>query len=356
MRVHETSRRCRVPKMTNAAESDGMPDGLALTDDALALYERIARGDGHVEAGQPGLDELLGIGLVLPHLFENDRYLSSDRQYVWQVLVERERAGIERSGELLRLSAERLRALSRFFAMLPGGASGGEDSGGIEFMKNSGDANAAAAAALASVRSFVCTAHPMDRPRTVLNISEVSDIQRLGRGIRLRTVYPDSALSRAPENEWVSAVTPYGAEVRTTAAPFPRMLIVDDVFALMSDNDAVREHSGTAWKVTHPGVLGFIRDTFNLLWHVADPWAGRARPRMTKTVTMPRTRAILNGMNDGLTHEAIAKSLGVTTRTVTNNLSPVYKALGIEAGDRFRLGVWWATSDERDLEEEPVQD
>ncbi|MFD8963461.1 hypothetical protein ACFV0C_00430 [Streptomyces sp. NPDC059568] len=341
--------------MADARESGGTPNALALTDDALALYERIVRGDGQVEPGWPGLDELLAIGLVLPHLFDANTYLASDRQYVWQLLVDRERAAIEQSEELLGQSVERLRELSRFFAVLPRSATGDTDSGGIEFMKNPSDANAAVASALASANSHVYTAHPKDRQQEVLRISEVNDIERLERGIGMRTVYPDTALVRVPENQWVSAVTLHGAEVRTTAFPFPRMIIVDDAFALLSDHQAALAHSRTGWKVTHPGMIGFIQETFELLWHVADPWAGRI-PRTTKTITNPRTRTILNGMSEGKTHEAIAKSLKVTTRTVTNLLSPVYKALDIEAGDRFRLGLWWAASDERDLEAERIQE
>ncbi|WP_405986978.1 hypothetical protein [Streptomyces sp. NBC_00872] len=342
--------------MTDAVESDGTPDPLAFSNDALILYERIARGDGHVEPGTPALEELLSLGLVLPHIFETDLYLPAGRQYVWQRLVDRERATIEHSGDLLKQAVERLRGLPRFFAMLPPTATGGEDSGGIEFMKSPRDANAAVAAAVATVRSHVYTAHPKDRPREVLTISEVSDIERLKRGVRLRTVYPDSALSRAPENQWVAAVTAHGAEVRTAAAPFPRMIIIDDAFALISDREAVPAYSRTGWKVTHPGMLGFIQDTFKLLWHVADPWAGRNTPRTTGTITTPRARTILNAMSVGKTHDVIAKSLGVSTRTVTNALSPVYDALGIEAGDRFRLGLWWATSDERELEEESIKE
>lgn len=341
--------------MTDATESDGTPDGLALSDDAFALYERVARGDGHVEPGQPGLDELLGIGLVLPHIFEEDLYLPSDRQHVWQILTDRERVSIEQSWERLRRSGERLRALPRFFAKLPRAATGGQDSGGIEFMKNPRDANTAVAAALADVSSHVYTAHPKDRQQEVLTISAVSDIERLERGIGMRTVYPETALSRAPENQWVSAVTPHGAQVRTAAAPFPRMIIIDEAFALISDREAVPPYSRTGWTVTHPGMLGFILDTFKLLWHVADPWAGRITPSASGTITTPRVRTILNGMSLGHTHEAIAKTLGVSTRTVTNNLSPIYEALSIEAGDRFRLALWWATSDERELEAEPTQ-
>ncbi|MFF3556255.1 hypothetical protein ACFYXL_22950 [Streptomyces tsukubensis] len=66
-----------------------------------------------------------------------------------------------------------------------------------------------------------------------------------------------------------------------------------------------------------------------------------------RPATTRASREILRRMAAGQTHAEIAAALGTHTRTIGRRLAPVYEALGLEPGDTFRLGLWWATSDER---------
>ncbi|MEU3597973.1 hypothetical protein ABZ714_04465 [Streptomyces sp. NPDC006798] len=66
-----------------------------------------------------------------------------------------------------------------------------------------------------------------------------------------------------------------------------------------------------------------------------------------RPVTTQATREILRRMAAGRTHNEIAAELGTHTRTIGRRLAPLYETLGLEPGDTFRLGLWWATSDER---------
>jgi DNA-binding NarL/FixJ family response regulator len=46
---------------------------------------------------------------------------------------------------------------------------------------------------------------------------------------------------------------------------------------------------------------------------------------------------ILRLLADGLTDQSIARSMGITTRTVTRRISEIYELLGVEI--RFRAGI-----------------
>ncbi|MFB7270695.1 LuxR C-terminal-related transcriptional regulator [Streptomyces sp. NPDC056244] len=306
----------------------------------LDLYTRIAKGET-IPPDQPGLDELLELGLVVRHIFVPDLYLLTERQHAWKTLTEREGAAIAQS-------ATRLRALSVLFDRLPGVQ--GSEEGGIEFLPTPVHATAAVSAAIADVRHHVYTAQPKEREELALRQAVDNDIERLDRGIELRTIYPDSARSRAPETRWASTVTAHGAEVRTLASRFQRMIIIDEALAIVSDHKSVPANTQTGWKVTHPGMIGVITESFELQWDRAEPWMGGRTRRRSGTVTTPRVRAILRGLSAGQTLRTIANNLDISSRTISTSLAPVYEALDIEPGDYFRLAEWWATTDERTLD------
>ncbi|WP_446038023.1 LuxR C-terminal-related transcriptional regulator [Streptomyces sp. SID1121] len=287
------------------------------------------------------MDELLTLGLVTPQLFEADHYHLADWAHVWRVHTERERLRIAES-------AERLADLPRIFAMLPRPLNG--DEGGVEFMRDAREANAAIAVAVADVRSHISTAHPIDRPVELLDRVLTTDIERLRRGVKLRTIYPDSARSRGPESQWAAAVTQHGAEVRTLAGPFQRAVIVDDTFAMIADTKPTTRNELAGWKITHPGMISFVAEAYQHHWQRAEPWMGGHSRPAASTVTTARVRAILRGLSAGKTQSAIAQELGVSARTVSNSLAPVYEALDIEPGDAFRLALWWSTTKERTLD------
>jgi DNA-binding NarL/FixJ family response regulator len=54
-------------------------------------------------------------------------------------------------------------------------------------------------------------------------------------------------------------------------------------------------------------------------------------------VLNPTQEAILRLLAEGETDQSIARSLGITTRTVTRRIGEIYEVLGVES--RFQAGV-----------------
>ncbi|MFD4374797.1 LuxR C-terminal-related transcriptional regulator [Streptomyces sp. NPDC058486] len=309
-----------------------------LSPEALSLYKRIGQGDVAHQRDEPGLDELLDYALVVPNIYEEEMYVQADPFRTWRHQVDQARQEIADA-------VVRLQTLESVFETLPGRAERGE--AGIRYMATKDEANGAIITALAAARTRVHTAHPISRPGRSMKASLPRDIQLLERGLALRTIYADEARMRDPERVWAEAVTQYGAQVRTLKGPFRRMVLIDDAFVIVGDHVASSIRK-TGWKVNHRGLVAFLSEVFDDQWRRAEPWLGEQRGQESaEAVTTPMTRMILEGLSKGRTQAAIAYDLGVSTRTLTNHLTKLYERLGFEPGDQFRLGQWWASSEER---------
>lgn len=309
-----------------------------LSPAALSLYNRIGQGDVTHKQDEAGLEELLDYGLVVRNIYEEEMYLLADPFRVWRHHVDRERHDIAKA-------VARLERLEAVFDTLPGRAERGE--AGVSYMASKDEANSEIIKALAAARTRVHTAHPLPRPSRSMKASLPRDIQLLERGLALRTIYTSEARTRAAEGDWAKEVIRYGAEVRTLKGPFRRMVLIDDGFVLLG-NYLEPVNRKTGWKVDHRGLVAFFSEVFDDQWRRAERWLGEPDGQdSTEAVTTPMTRMILQGLSKGRTQAAIAHDLDVSTRTLTNHLTRLYERLGFEPGDQFRLGKWWATSDER---------
>ncbi|AWK09541.1 hypothetical protein DDQ41_12130 [Streptomyces spongiicola] len=314
---------------------------LRLSREARTVHERIQYGEA-IPDGEPGLDELLELGLIVRDPIKPGRYVESD-------LHRAERTHIEHQRQVIASALDRMEQVHSFFSGLPRRqAQPGE--GGVEFLASVQEASAAIATALDEMTDEVLTAHPLERPEHALKLSLPRDLQLLSEGKKLRTIYPESARSRGPENAWAAAVTAHGAEVRTLAGGFQRLVIVDRCLALVANSIGRPMPANGAYKITHPALIAHLRELYEDQWQRADPWMGGRRRPPKDTVTTTTTRAILRGMSAGKKASQIAKELQVSVRTVSNHLTRLYRALDIEPGNQFALGEWWASTEERKLD------
>ncbi|MGI5401894.1 LuxR C-terminal-related transcriptional regulator [Streptomyces sp. CA-135486] len=314
---------------------------LRLSEEARRVRKRVQMGD-LVPEGEQGLDELLELGLIVRDPYTVGRYVESDLHRV-------ERMHMERQREIIATAADRMAQIPAFLAALPRTQTP-QTAGGIEFLSSIDQANSAITAAMDGLTDEVLTAHPHERPKQTLELSLPRDLQLLSEGKHLRTIYPESSRSRGPETAWAAAVTAHGAEVRTMAGRFHRLVIVDSSVAFMTDHIGLPTPDNGAFKVTHPGMIAHLRELYEDQWQRADPWmGGRIRPP-EENVTTPTSRAILRGISAGKKLRQIAKELQLSERTLSNHLTRLYRALDVEAGNQFALGEWWASTDERKLD------
>ncbi|MER5468338.1 helix-turn-helix transcriptional regulator [Streptomyces sp. NPDC002935] len=155
----------------------------------------------------------------------------------------------------------------------------------------------------------------------------------LERGVRMRTVYLDSIRRDPPtlaHAEWLESL---GAQIRTAPTLPNRVIIIDRRTALVAADSG---NTGTgAVAIENSGTVTLMCALFESVWQSAEPLGVRPRPGpdgLTK-----QQGEVLRLMARGSTDEAIAKSLGISARTVRRIAAGLLDHL--EARSRFQAGA-----------------
>ncbi|EST38947.1 hypothetical protein N566_04740 [Streptomycetaceae bacterium MP113-05] len=166
-----------------------------------------------------------------------------------------------------------------------------------------------------------------------MRASRALNIRLLERGVSMRTVYLESIRRDHATVEHAQWLVSLGADVRT--APFlpNRVIVCDRRIALVATDS--EETSLGALAISNPGLLSLVISLFHRIWKDAAPLGSRPRPGYGPfTVQQLET---LRLMNEGRTDESIAKSLGVTSRTVRRTVTTLLSRLGAQS--RFQAGA-----------------
>ncbi|MFC1434806.1 LuxR C-terminal-related transcriptional regulator [Streptacidiphilus sp. N1-3] len=157
--------------------------------------------------------------------------------------------------------------------------------------------------------------------------------QLLERGIRLRTVYPDSVRRSTPSIDQARSLASLGGEVRTTPTLPTRLIICDRRTALVaSDNDPTAE----ALAVSDRGILSALGALFDNIWSSAAP-LGCCQQHEGQESLGPLQMDVLRLLTEGCTDEAVARRLGISTRTARRVAADLMTRL--DAKSRLQAGV-----------------
>ncbi len=158
--------------------------------------------------------------------------------------------------------------------------------------------------------------------------------EHLERGRRSRAVYPARALEEAPQVIFQRASA--GEEVRIVAEVPSRMAIIGEAGALLPAEWGSSDDRRLV--VREPGLLTALTVLFEELWDraIVVPGAGIAPDPVTISAGMARTM-LLRQLSQGAKDEQIARSLGVSLRTVRRRMADLFAELGVES--RFQAGV-----------------
>jgi DNA-binding CsgD family transcriptional regulator len=266
-------------------------------------------------------------------------------QYVLGDLHEVQRKLIQAEQASMAHHQARITSITRLFAGLERMMA--ETSGGIMHFEEAAIANDVIAKYMDSMKSHIYTAHPDARPSAQLEASVDRETRMLQRGIKMRTIYPDGARSRPAEREWARKVSAHGAEVRTMAPNYIRMLIIDERCAIISDRDVGEAQPPSGYIITHPGMVRTCARFYQFLWDRAEPWLGERARQQSGTVTTSRGREILRKLESGQTIDQIARVMGLSRGTINKEIKTLYAATNTNS--HFALGAWWATTEERKL-------
>ncbi len=153
----------------------------------------------------------------------------------------------------------------------------------------------------------------------------------LARGRRSRVIYPARALEEAPEA--VRARADRGEHVRVLAQLPGRLAVVGEAAALVPRRfDQV---GGDVLVIEQPGLVSALTVLFESLWERAMvvPGIGAAPAE----VSAGARRLLLDQLTRGAKDDQIARTLGLSLRTVRRRVAELMDELG--AASRFQAGV-----------------
>lgn len=187
----------------------------------------------------------------------------------------------------------------------------------------------------AGTRSEVLSFAPDSRmSQESIEAARPLNLRNVEQGIVLRAIYLDSIRHDSHARDYTAWLEGIGAHVRTMPVLPNRLTIVDRRSALVA-MDATNTGAAAAL-VTSPGLIALLVTLFEQMWETATPLGPEAAPCEPKLLTRQQT-AVLQLMADGRTDEAIAHSLGVSTRTVGRVITGLLTHLG--ARSRFQAGM-----------------
>ncbi|MPV38666.1 helix-turn-helix transcriptional regulator [Georgenia subflava] len=166
----------------------------------------------------------------------------------------------------------------------------------------------------------------------VLGQAKADEEPMLSRGVKLRTLYPASARHDDAVIEYAQWFRDHGGEARTAVALPVRVLIYDEKIALVTSDP--HNLSQGAVLLNTPGAITAFQALFDLLWQ-----SGAELPERPASENEVRAEEseLLQLLSRGMKDEAIARSLGISIRTVRRMINVL--STRVEATSRFELGA-----------------
>lgn len=208
------------------------------------------------------------------------------------------------------------------------------NSAGFSELEGVNTINEAIEEAARDSRLSVCTVQPGGgRSAEALEAAWPETKALLSRGVRMRTLYQHPAVFSGPTRAYVRRVVELGAEVRTTADLFDRLMIFDGVLAVIPGST----DRNTAVLVRVPAVVAFLAGVFDRTWDAARPFPTRLRSSQLDDTANDVRLTIAKLLASGETDEVIARRIGLSVRTCRAHIARLYEQFG--ARSRCQLGV-----------------
>ncbi|MGC5364336.1 LuxR family transcriptional regulator [Streptomyces sp. DT24] len=225
--------------------------------------------------------------------------------------------------------AETLTELSRTLAVQtaprpgtdgPGTPHGASSGIGFVYVKGLPEIAEAIQRVVDGARKEILTAQPDGpRPGAVLDKALAGVRAQIDAGVFMRTLYQHSTRFDEPTKDYVRTVAGYGAQVRTLAEFFDRLIIVDRHTAFIPAN----AERTVMVLVTEPAVVKFLTDMFERAWDRAEPYpflpvraadaAAEVIPDMRDTIR----KLLIEGRSD----REIARRLGLSLRSLQSHIA-----------------------------------
>ncbi|MFD7835517.1 LuxR C-terminal-related transcriptional regulator [Streptomyces sp. NPDC059761] len=330
--------------------------GNALTERDIDVYRRICMRQP-IDMGDPAVAEsfskLLHLHLVAEHPLQPELPVAMPPAHAERRLAELEQQRMAEAAQRMKHTARMRDVLSPLFE-----ASRKQvDEGGIEVLEGLAAIRDRLRFLTAGATEELLTAQPGARSQEILDMSLKVDGALLERGLTMRTIYPSTARSRAPECAWAATMSGKGAQIRTLSETFNRIILVDGRkkgFAHAFIVDVTNPDPDAALHITHPGMVAHLHHEFMTAWQRADPWQGERLPQDVPDSLSKDQLYILRCLGSGMQDQQLARQMGISKRTMTKHMNELYELLGVESGSRFELGLRWAELKQQLDEHQPA--
>ncbi|GLW53527.1 TrmB family transcriptional regulator [Kitasatospora phosalacinea] len=158
------------------------------------------------------------------------------------------------------------------------------------------------------------------------------EFQLLARGVECRVLYDAPGLESADKRKFVLRCVDAGEQARSLPSVRMKMLVADRRCAMIPLSFEATESTAALWIRPSP-LLTALVTCFDLLWERATPLAAD-RP---SDELDPKDRELLAMMAAGAKDAAIARSLGITQRTMTRRIAQLMGELNAQT--RFQAGL-----------------
>lgn len=182
-------------------------------------------------------------------------------------------------------------------------------------------------------RREVFSVQPTALTPETLSDSRPRDLMLLGRGVRMRTLYPHTVLSNPAVQTHFMAMAEAGSEIRTTTEVTDRIIIFDREIAFMPD----RSSGGApgAVVVRQPVIVEYLYLSLERGWSLARPfvYTGFGYGDSSDGLKDGIVRLLAAGFKD----EVVARRMNMSVRTCRRHIAEILEELGAES--RFQAGV-----------------
>lgn len=309
----------------------------ALSADARKLYLSVLQNQGHLatraaSSDLAGLSELLNIGLLVPDPEDPEALIAVDpKQLSEQLSSTWQRQALDLLNRAVTIPAD-LHDLAEAFHLpeQPGGT--------IEYMRGRVLINQRLQQLAAACTDEILAAQPGGpRPPHALAAGLGRDLETIERGISSRTIYHPSTRYHAPTRDYVAAISQAGGQVRTLDEPFGRLIVMDRRIAIIP----LKDDPSQAVFVRDAGIVTYLaEEVFEHSWNRGlDFVGGRSVPQQ---VVSRLRQTIIDLLLKGTSHRVIARSLGISERTLARHLAEMREDYHVDS--LFQLGYVLAQS------------
>ncbi|MFI9325495.1 LuxR C-terminal-related transcriptional regulator [Kitasatospora aureofaciens] len=171
------------------------------------------------------------------------------------------------------------------------------------------------------------------------------DLAALSQGVRLEAIYAHHLVAVPHLGEYLTEVSRHGAEIRVAPAVPLRMIVIDDDIAILPMDP--QQTARGAFAVRSHQVVAALRAIFGFHWAVAAPLTSADGSDGVGEMLSPSERMVVHMMAMGSKDEAIARQLGISTRTLSRKVSQLLDRLRVQT--RFQAAVKLSESGVLDL-------